>query len=56
MLTNNGSKNKNVLQRYLALPQGERVQLMYVWIDGTGEGLRAKTRTENCEPKCPEGM
>lgn len=43
------------LLKYLALPQGDRVQVMYVWIDGTGEGLRAKTRTEAAEPKSPEG-
>jgi len=55
-LTNNGQSNKGALQRYLALPQGDRVQVMYVWIDGTGEGLRAKTRTEAREPKCVEDL
>jgi len=44
------------LLKYLALPQGERVQVMYIWIDGTGEGLRAKTRTEASEPDCPEDL
>jgi len=49
-LTANGN-SKTTLLKYLALPQGDRVQCMYVWIDGTGEGLRAKTTTREEEPK-----
>ena len=44
------------LLRYLALKQPDNItQCMYVWIDGTGEHLRAKTKTVKFVPKKPAG-
>ena len=41
---------------YMSLPQGDTIQAMYIWVDGTREGLRCKTRTQDCAPKCVEEL
>lgn len=36
--------------RYMSLPQGSKVQAEYVWLGGTGQDLRCKTRTLDEKP------
>jgi len=48
---------KSVLARYMSLPQpDQKVQCTYVWIDGTGEQLRSKTKTVGFVPKHPKEL
>lgn len=48
--------NKTLLDRYLNLPTPQNIcQATYVWIDGTGEYVRCKTKTVDFIPKKPEG-
>jgi len=49
----NASGDKGLLQKYLQLEQGDEVMAEYVWIDGTGEGVRSKCRTLASEPQKP---
>merc|ERR1711981_986226 len=51
----NGATNKTALDRFMSLnvDHSKRTQCMYIWIDGTGGGLRAKTRTVDFVPQKP---
>ena len=48
--------DRTVLQGYMDLPSDGKVQCMYIWIDGSGENVRCKTRTVDKEPETCEGQ
>lgn len=48
--------DKSITEHYLTLDQPDnKIQIMYIWIDGTGEHLRCKTRTVDSVPKTAAG-
>ena len=49
-------RNDAALQYFLQLPQGEKIQATYIWIGGSGEDIRSKTRTLPCEVKSVEDI
>merc|ERR1712137_1173562 len=55
-MSNTSNTNKAVLEKYLSLPQGSRVCATYVWIDGSGEGMRSKVKCLDSKPSKVEDL
>merc|ERR1711992_164193 len=53
-----GETNKTIADRLMSLDISKcgKTQCMYIWIDGTGEGVRAKTKTVDFVPKHPSEL
>jgi len=43
--------NKSTMHDYMKITSFDRVQCMYIWIDGSGESMRCKTKTVDKEPE-----
>ncbi|CAF1177393.1 unnamed protein product, partial [Didymodactylos carnosus] len=49
--------DKQVFKKYLKLPQpSNKILATYIWIDGTGEQVRSKTKTCKHEPKSVDDL
>ncbi len=48
--------NQTVLNKYMDLDTHGRVQAMYVWVDGSNETMRCKTKTLDYEPVEPKDV
>jgi len=49
--------DKKILNYHMTLEMpDDKIQALYIWIDGTGQGVRCKTKTIDGVPKTVEGM
>ena len=55
-MPSNALLSKTAKNEYMNLEIHDKVQAMYIWIDGTGEHLRCKTKTLDKEPDSYEGI
>eukprot|EP00124_Ichthyophonus_hoferi_P000063 Ihof_evm16s2 gene=Ihof_evmTU16s2 len=56
MTFTNMNNSKQLRDHYLTLSQNDHIQCMYVWIDGTLENLRCKSRTLEKMPTTPQDL
>lgn len=48
--------DRNAYYNYMKLDTGDKVLATYIWIDGTGQDLRCKTRTLDLSPSGPDDL
>merc|ERR1711931_157349 len=51
-----GGSQAEILKKYFSLETPGSIQVLYVWIDGSGQCLRCKTKTVYEEPKEPSDL
>lgn len=50
------AETRAILDHFMALPQGSKVQAEYIWIGGTGQDIRSKTKTLSSKPSNVEEL
>merc|ERR1712142_1048965 len=51
-----GGSQAEILKKYFSLETPGSIQVLYVWIDGSGQCLRCKTKTAYKEPQSPSDL